>query len=147
MTEDFLITVTFNPMRRKVEVKQGTNIFNAAIEAGVTIRTECGGNGICGKCKVIINNKDAVSELTEAEMKRLSSQEIKSGYRLACEATPKKDVEVVIPEETRIGARRILISGLERQIPLNPLVRKFHVKLRKPSLSDVKPDLERLLQV
>lgn len=144
MTKKSLKFVTFYPMKCMVEVKRGANIFNTAMEAGVSIRTECGGKGICGKCKVIIHNKNAVNALTEAEIKHLFPQEIKSGYRLACQVILKQDVDVTIPEESRIGARKILAFGLERQLPLKPLVRKFHLKLRKPLLSDIKPDFERL---
>jgi len=146
MTKNSLITVTFNPMGSKVKVKKGINIFEAAREADVSIRTECGGRGICGKCKIIVSKKNVLSELTEAESIHLSSQEIKSGYRLACQTIFEGDIEVEIPEESRVGAPKILALGLERQTPLNPLVKKFHLKLQKPSLSDVKPDLERLLE-
>ena len=51
----------------------GATILEAAKNAGVGIRSECGGEGICGKCKVIIKNPLAISELTEAEKRHLSS--------------------------------------------------------------------------
>jgi uncharacterized 2Fe-2S/4Fe-4S cluster protein (DUF4445 family) len=139
------VRLVFSPTGRRITVKQGTNVLNAAIEAGVTMRTECGGNGICGKCKIIVKEKGALNALTDAEKKRLTLQQLKSGYRLACQTTPKQNVEVVIPKESRVGELRVLAYGLERQTALNPLVRKFHVKLRRPSLADVTPDLERLL--
>jgi len=139
-----IITVTFEPEGRRVRVPPETRIFQAASEAGIGIRTECGGEGICGKCRVIVKNKSAVNEVTDAETTHLSPKEIDSGYRLACRTILKQNVTVMVPEESRIGARKIQISGLERPVPLNPSVKKFHVVLPKPTLSDVRPDFKRL---
>jgi len=140
-----IITVTFEPEGRRVRVPSETSIFQAAREAGVGIRTECGGEGTCGKCRVIVDNKSAVTEVVDAEKAHLSPREIDLGYRLACRTILKQNVTVMVPEESRIGARKIQIIGLERPVPLNPSVKKFHVVLPKPTLSDVRPDLKRLL--
>ena len=139
------VIVIFEPEGRRVRVALGTTIFQAASEAGVGIRSECGGKGACGKCKVVVRDRNAVTELTGAEVEHLSSGEIDSGYRLACRAILKKNITVIVPQESRIGVRKIQITGLERPVPLNPSVRKFHIALPKPSLSDVRPDFERLL--
>ena len=139
------ITVTFEPEGRRVRVAPGTSIFQAAREVGVGIRSECAEEGTCGKCKVIVKNKNAANEVTDTEMEHLSSREINSGYRLACRTIIKQNITVMVPEETRIGKRKIQITGLERPVPLNPSVKKFHVVLSKPTLSDVRPDFERLL--
>jgi len=140
-----IITVTFEPEGRRVRVPPETSIFQAAREAGIGIRTECGGDGTCGKCRIIVKKKSAVNEVTDAETTHLSPKEIDSGYRLACRTIPKKSITIMIPEESRIGARKIQITGLERPVPLNPSVKKLHVVLPKPTLSDVRPDFKRLL--
>jgi uncharacterized 2Fe-2S/4Fe-4S cluster protein (DUF4445 family) len=139
------ITVLFEPEGRKIEVESEISIFEAARRVGVSIRSECGGQGVCGKCKVIVLDKKSVSELTEVEGKHLSPEEIESGYRLACQAHLKRSVAIMIPEESRILARKIQVFGLEGPVPLNVLIRKFHVKLAKPTLLDVRPDFERIL--
>jgi len=139
------VTVVFEPEGRKVIVPFGSTISNAAKEAGVGIRSECGGVGSCGKCRVIILNSEAVSEVTEAESKHLSRSEIDNGYRLACQTRILQDVTVIIPPESRLEHRKIQVSGLERKVELNPSVKKFHLLLPKPTLSDIKPDLERLI--
>jgi len=140
-----IITVTFEPEGRRGRVALGTSIFHAAREVGVGIRSECAGKGTCGKCKVIVKNKNAANEVTDVEREHLSSREIDSGYRLACRAIVKQNITVMVPEETRIGTRKIQITGLERPVALNPSVKKFHVVLPKPTLSDVRPDFERLI--
>ena len=140
-----LITIAFQPEGRRVRTPPGITIFQAASEAGVGIRSECGGEGTCGKCRVLVEDINAVTPVTEADRKYLSPAEISSGHRLACRTTLKQDTRVFVPKETRVGVRKIQITGMERPVSLNPSVRKFRVVLPKPTLSDVRPDLERLL--
>ena len=102
-----LITILFEPTGRKINVRPGISLLEAAHEAGATIRSECGGKGACGKCRVIVSDKNAVTEITEDENKHLSLGEIGLGYRLACRTILKKSTKVMIPEESRILARKI----------------------------------------
>ena len=58
--------------------------------AGLTVAMPCGGNGTCGKCKVMA--KGSLSPLTKKELATLTEEEIKSGIRLACQAKATGDV-------------------------------------------------------
>lgn len=141
------VSITFEPEGKKIETPIGTTILRATEEAGVSIRSECGGTGSCGKCKVIVKNSDAVSSVTEIERKHLSHLEIDNGYRLACQTKILRNVAVEIPSESRRVSPKIQVLGLERTVKLNPSVKKFHLLLPKPTLHDITPDLERLLDV
>lgn len=138
--------IIFEPSGRRVQVLNGTTILKAAKEAGVRIRSECDGNGICGKCRINIPNMKDLKDLTKSEKKHLSSSDINLGYRLACQVTCTKDIIVNIPQETRIWTSQLQATGAERDAPLNPSIKKFHIRLPKPSLSDSAPDVERLLR-
>ncbi|MGD0996149.1 MAG: ASKHA domain-containing protein [Candidatus Bathyarchaeia archaeon] len=140
-----LIAVTFEPTGRKINVRPGISLLEAAHKAGVTIRSECSGKGACGKCRVIVRDKSAVTEITGDEDKHLLLGEIDLGYRLACRTILKKSTKVMIPEESRILARKIQVSGLEIPLQLKPYVKKIRLKLAKPTLLDARPDLERLI--
>ncbi len=140
-----LNTVIFEPDGRRVRTATGNNIFEVACNAGVKIRSECGGNGICGKCRIIVRDKKAVTKITKVEKNHLSSSEIDLDYRLACCTVFKKNVTVMIPQESRIGIQKIQETGLERPVPLTPLVAKWHIALAKPTLADIRPDYERIL--
>lgn len=139
------VVVVFQPEGKRTKMSPGSTIFEAANEAGVGVRSECGGNGRCGKCKVIIKNSDAVSEVTDAERRHLTQSEIDSGYRLACQTRIHKNITVAIPPESRLKTSKIQVLGIEREVELNPYVKKFHLALPKPTLSDVRPDVKRLL--
>lgn len=58
----------------------------------------CGGNGICGKCK--IKAKGNLSPVCDEEKKHLSESEISSGFRLSCRTYVFGEFEAEINEET-----------------------------------------------
>ncbi len=139
------ITIKFEPEGRKVETNPDQKILDVAEESGIGLRSECGGKASCGKCRIIIQDQSRVSEVIDLERNHLSESEISAGYRLACCTVAKGDLVVEIPEESRIRVRRIQITGMERPVKLEPLVKKFHMVLPKPTLHDIRPDAERML--
>ena len=48
-SDDDPATVVFEPDGNKIRTKPGTSLLEAAVKAGNRIRSECGGNGKCGK--------------------------------------------------------------------------------------------------
>lgn len=140
-----LVTIVFEPDGNTIRTPPGISIFKAAVRAGNKIRFECGGNGKCGKCRVIVKNQGYLTEITVKEKKHLSPSEIERSYRLACQALIKRNIVVFVPPESRVERRKIQVTGFERSLEIDPMVKKFHVALPKPTLSDVRPDFERLI--
>lgn len=103
------VRVIFNPMNKMVEVERGTVLLDAVRDAGIMIRSICGGHGECGTCKVILNKGEASYTSTKYE-KWLSPQEISEGYRLACLTRVLTDSEVTIPVESRVFSPKILLN-------------------------------------
>jgi len=60
---------------------------NVEIYEGFNKLLNCGGNGQCGTCGMIITTdvKDVLSAPTEVERKKLGEAKLKSGYRLSCQ--------------------------------------------------------------
>ena len=48
--------VKFLPHEMEISVPDGDTIIRAALEAGVHVNASCGGEGVCGKCRVIIED-------------------------------------------------------------------------------------------
>ncbi|MBC7318477.1 DUF4445 domain-containing protein [Candidatus Bipolaricaulota bacterium] len=137
------VKLTFEPMGKKIETSSNF-ILEIARDANITIRSDCGGKGLCGKCKIIIINGE-VSEVNEIEREHLTLNEIRDGYRLACQVKATNgEITVFIPPESRIETRKVAESILETEAELNPSIRKVYLKLEKPTLKDTKPDFERL---
>jgi uncharacterized 2Fe-2S/4Fe-4S cluster protein (DUF4445 family) len=75
-------TVKFLPHEMEISVPDGDTIIRAALEAGVHVNASCGGEGVCGKCRVIIEDGTADGGVSE----KLSQEDQDKGYRLACQA-------------------------------------------------------------
>jgi len=141
------VSIRFEPEGRVVKAEPGENLRLLANASGVFIRSDCNGDGTCGKCRVIIaENGESLGELTYSEQDLLTEKEVQQGYRLACQVQVKENLVVRIPEETGLRIRQVQSTGLERKMRLNPSVKKVHVRVTQPTLSDVLPDSERLVQ-
>lgn len=141
------VKIVFFPYGKREWFKKGITIFDAAKALGIDLSSLCGGKGTCGKCKVKIESgMKGLNPLTEQELKHITEEEMKTGYRLACQAIPTTTVSVYVPERSRIGKQRLQTAGLEVPVKqLNPFVRKYFVKLPKPTLHDSRADEDRLL--
>jgi len=138
------VFVRFEPEGKKLEVKLGSTILDAAKTAGVRIRSECGGQGKCGKCLVIVEDQSKLNSISNAERQHISDDKLKLGYRLACQSIIGGTVTVFIPPQSRLETRKIQTEGMERSVEFNPAVKKIHIILPKPELRDITPDFERL---
>jgi uncharacterized 2Fe-2S/4Fe-4S cluster protein (DUF4445 family) len=155
--ENEKVRVCFYPEDRCIEVDKGENVLRAAMKADVHINASCGGEGYCGKCRVIVEKGDVKQKLQV----KLSEEEMKRGYVLACAATLESDADIRVPIETQIGDKTALtrrppipLKGYtlsakdwaERlpQWELNPPTTKFHLVLDKPTLEDNLSDAERI---
>jgi len=145
MSHNKFVTLTIEPYGIKSEFEKGACLLDALKAVGLKIRSECGGRGICGKCRVILKDSSKISEVTKSERERLSKFELDSGLRLACCSSVMQSTTAFIPEESRAIIRKFLIEGTEKPVTVEPAIRKFYVKLGKPSLSDVRSDVQRLL--
>ena len=140
------VQIVFEPDGLRSNVKFGVTILEAAKICGIKIRSECGGHGFCGKCKVIAKTPEGLTSLSEREKELLSDQEIKKGYRLACQAYIKGNTVIYVPEESRITKRKTLIEGVMQEVEVSPLVEKFYIILPKPSLQDLRTDFDRMIE-
>jgi ferredoxin, 2Fe-2S len=102
--------VTFLPMNVTVEVDEleypfgdhglPGSLLDIAMNHGVTLEHNCGGNCACTTCHVIVKEgKDHLSEMQPDEEDRLDMAEgLTLSSRLGCQAVVRGDVVVEIPE-------------------------------------------------
>jgi uncharacterized 2Fe-2S/4Fe-4S cluster protein (DUF4445 family) len=146
--------VTFIPENVSVDVREGENLLRAAMAADVQVTASCGGDGTCGKCRMIIEEGRVSSEGTA----RLSEDQVSRGYVLACVSHVVGDVTVSIPVESRPGdvperpAAHLpskLLSSEEydeyrARLDIDPPVCRYVAELKPPDLSDNSSDALRL---
>jgi len=101
-----MIKITFLPDKKNIKVNEGTTILKALEKVGININTPCGGKGICGKCKVLV--KEGITAAAPIEEELLLEEEIKKGFRLACQTKLFKDTVIEIPSEKILIALKII---------------------------------------
>jgi len=137
------ISVSFHPYRRVVELPRGMTVLEASRSARALITSICGGRGTCGKCKVRIIEGE-LSPLTGREKELLSADEIRLGFRLACQARLYGPSVIELPS---IGWEEQFKTSLPFELferGIEPNVRKFYLRLPYPSIDDARPDFRRL---
>ena len=147
-------TVWFFPQKVSVEVPEGTTLLEAAAAAHITLNNLCGGDGICGRCKMIVREGSIHGELSS----KLTREEVKSGMVLACMATVFSDLTVEIPRETWAKDTRLAEEDARRFRDIHPgvqkirgytpkpLVSKIYLELEKPDLSSQAADHQRVCE-
>jgi len=152
------VTVRFLPADERVSAMPGDILLDVAMNAGIHINAACGGEGACGKCRVVIKS----GEVSCQESSLLSAEEVKKGYRLACQTRLVGDAEVFIPDEFPLeraavqgprirvqDGRGIVSQEIEKLVGgawYNPALKKFFVQIDPPTLDDNVSDLSRLLR-
>ena len=108
--EKFL--VTFLPDNLSVSVAKDTTILAAAISAQIYINSACGGDGICGKCKVIVRGQVTSSQPNGS----LTSEERKNNIYLSCFTTVQGNLEVQIPDSSRLNFDKLTPEELDERL-------------------------------
>ncbi|MBA7614921.1 Na(+)-translocating NADH-quinone reductase subunit F [subsurface metagenome] len=138
--------IIFQPEGKRVDIEEGNTILAAALKSGVDLTSISSGKGICGKCKIIINDITAVNQITTKEMEYLTPAELEDNIRLACLTKVTGNLVVKVPESSRTGKQRLQIEGIDTSIEINPSVIKYYIELGIPTLEDPRSDADRLLE-
>jgi uncharacterized 2Fe-2S/4Fe-4S cluster protein (DUF4445 family) len=140
-------TVSFAPWEIDVAVEAGTTILAAAEDAGVGIEALCGGNGLCGTCAVHVEDAGpALSPVDPDEKDVLDPEELEAGTRLGCRATVQGDVSVFVPPASRSEGEIVMTGGREIDFEHDPAIRRHHLAVAQPTLTDTLPDRERVIE-
>ena len=144
-------SIVFMPLDTRVTVPPGTTLLEAAGRAHIAIDSVCGGDGICGRCKMIVKEGNVSGGVTSL----LTREEVRQGVVLACQTTVESDLVVEIPEETRAKHKIVIDQDAQRfravrpgikkrEFIKSPLVAKVFVELEPPSLDDNTSDCQRI---
>ena len=152
--------VIFQPEGAKIEVDAEKSLLDAAAEAGVYLTSLCGGEGVCGKCRVQVIRGQVKPPASSIPF--FTPEEIRQGFVLACTTRADQDFEVWVPPEARLEEQQILTAekavcygspeplnntGNGREFPsvdYMPLTQKLFLSLPEPTLADNMSDLARV---
>lgn len=133
--------------KRTVNVPGGTLITEAAALAGQEITQPCGGQGRCGRCAVQIR----LGDVRRRSTLRLSPEDVRAGYALACQSVIEGNVSVVVPPQEKIE-RRLTTDRVALDVVCPPgydaaaaqPVRYARLTLTPPDMTDQTDDWSRL---
>ncbi len=148
--------IKFLPHGKEIDVADGEILIRAAMAAGVHVNASCGGEGVCGKCRVIIEDGDVDGGFSE----KLSAADMENGRRLACRSRVKSDLVVRIPVESEIDAtvlntqsaprsaarvQEMDLEELKEKGLFTPPIEKRYLELPPPTAQDNLADSTRLV--
>ena len=149
-------SIKFLPYNTSIKVDDNASLIRAAMEAGIHINASCGGSGVCGKCRVLIEQGKVEGGISE----QLSPEDQEKGYRLACLSKVTSDLVVRIPVESEMDTSRlnvhagsrhtakIMYSNIDelRQDGLFiPPVEKIYLELDPATAEDNQADVTRII--
>ncbi len=85
--------VTFLPEGKEVFISSKETVLDGANKLNIPLIADCGGMGLCGKCKVKLLKGSVSSE----DLIILPEKEAKEGYILSCQSYPTSDLILEVP--------------------------------------------------
>ena len=147
--------VRFLPHDKEIAFAESESVLHAAMEAGVHVNASCGGEGLCGKCRIIIEKGHIEGGISEF----LSKEDLDAGYRLACLCRIRSDLTVRVPVESEVDAsvlnrvpprrtariQQMNLEDLKSKGLFIPPVEKRYLELPEPTSTDNLADTSRLV--
>ncbi len=140
--------ITFIPANRSIDVAVGTSLLDAAALVGVAISAPCGGEGVCGECRVRVAN----GTVERLQRGGLSPEEVAEGWALACSSRVLADATVALVPQRAAGKGQI-VSETESPTPEAPIAQRTEPPAAKhvlhvpsPELGEGLSDHERLIR-
>lgn len=144
-----MASITFEPDSLTIAAEDGEPLPVVAARAGIALRSDCGGQGTCGRCAVILE----AGELKPKGGDALRSEPGAEGVEVrACQALVAGNATIRVPNESRAPEiapfARTLGAAADRlaaNAPHRALARRLCVSIPAPEKGDSVADLDRLV--
>ena len=116
--------IKFEPMGRLVDGRLRETVLEVSARENLPIRSDCGGNGKCGKCLVIVDPAANATAVDSVELNSLPQEKLSENVRLACQTRILGPLTVTIPEQfmdSKVARGKSLAAVT---YPLAPMVRR-----------------------
>lgn len=140
INEKIEIIVYDKEVKKSLVVNKNSNLYKVLLNNDIFVSGMCGGKGTCGKCKVQVLK--GIDEPTIQELNHLTIDELKNGFRLACEIKVNKPLEINL--EMEINKIKVLTDCNEGNFNIEPIIIKKHLIIDKPSIDDQRDDCKRI---
>jgi len=148
--------ICFTPSGLKYRSEQGETLLQVAQDAGVAIRSLCGGYGQCHQCWVEISEgkhskfgveckAENVSGLTSLERQLIADNPNYKGKRLACQTRIQGDLVIDVPEESQEHKAYISKKSAKKNYSLSSAISLLNCELEESILDENPSATENLL--
>lgn len=148
--------ICFTPSGLKRKGKNGETLLKVAQDAGVALRSLCGGYGQCHQCWVEVSEgkhskfgveckAENVSSVTTLERQLIADNPIYIGKRLACQTCVKGDLVIDVPEESQEHKAYISKKNAKQDYSLSSAISIFNCNLEESTLDKNPSATENLL--
>ncbi|MBF0233702.1 MAG: DUF4445 domain-containing protein [Desulfamplus sp.] len=90
-----MTTIFVKPVQITIEMNSGDTVHQSLERVGIKIETPCGGNGICGGCRIWAEEPYRIASTPH---ENITLEEETKGLRLACMAIPNADTSIRLEE-------------------------------------------------
>ena len=144
------LTIQFLPFETTLRVPPGKNLLEAIGEAGLPLKSTCGGKGTCGDCLVRILSGGYKARASATLPEDLSRE----GYCLACQTEAREDLVVQLPQFEELSLptvpgleefakRKFRLSGV---FEVRSRLKKTVLAVPQATMEDNASDLKRIDQ-
>ena len=149
--------IVFTPSGKRGEFEVGTPVLQAARQLGVDIDSICGGNGMCGRCQVLVGEGEFakhgitstagnLDEPSRVEQRYTEKRGMSADRRLSCQAKIEGDLVIDVPADSQVHRQVVRKAVVERDIAIDPVIALYHVSVREPDMHEPSSDLRRLYE-
>jgi uncharacterized 2Fe-2S/4Fe-4S cluster protein (DUF4445 family) len=148
--------ICFTPSGLKYRSEQGKTLLQVAQDAGVAIRSLCGGYGHCHQCWVEISEGkhskfgveckvENISGMTTLERQLIADNPSYRGKRLACQSWIQGDLVIDVPEESQEHQAYISKKSVKQNYSLSSAISLLNCELEESTLDENPSATENLL--
>lgn len=139
------------PASNRLSVNKGSSVYDALLALNYPLSSLCGGSGKCGKCIIqVVDPNSKISNPTDIELKILAKEQVKAGFRLACQTHILGNCRIFLTDALLPKGSKILIDsdvkalGINLDLKNNPFIHKKAIKVQLPSFEAPFDDLHSL---
>ena len=148
--------ICFTPSGRKYRGEIGDTLLQVAQDAGVAVRSLCGGYGQCHQCWIEISEgkhskfkvdckAENVSGITSIERQLIADNPRYKGKRLACQTCIQGDLVIDVPEESQEHKAYISKKNPKQDYSVSSAISLYDCELEESTLDENPSATENLL--
>lgn len=87
--------IVLHKTQKEIPVARGANLMTSLLDQQIPVASSCGGDGVCGKCRIqILKGENHLTSANETEVFLAESNNLKKNERISCQTEVLGDIEI-----------------------------------------------------